>query len=122
MARFAYLCVLVCAFSAPAAAQDAAPATVAPAAPSFVQMESTAALVTAKRPSALVPLYGSTIALQGLDFYSTRRALQNGTGREANPVMQPVARSGAALFAVKAAGAAGTIWAAERLWKHNRIA
>ena len=73
-----------------------------------------------RRPDALVPLYGSLIALQGLDFHSTRRAIDSGSGREANPAMREVVNNGAAFLAVKAGATAGVIWASEKMWKKNR--
>lgn len=75
----------------------------------------------AKRPEALIPLYASLAVLQGLDVHSTRRGLSSG-GREANPLMEPVVKNGAAFIAVKAATTAGMILASERLWKKNRKA
>ena len=74
------------------------------------------------RPAALLPLYGSLIALQGFDIHSTRRAVGSGEGREANPAMQPVVRHGAAFIAIKAGATAGVIWASEKMWKKNRKA
>ena len=74
-----------------------------------------------ERPAALMPLYGSLIALQGLDIHSTRSALGAG-GAEANPAMRPVVKNSAAFVAVKAGATAGVIWASEKLWKKNRKA
>ena len=74
-----------------------------------------------ERPAALMPLYGSLIALQGLDVHSTRSALGSG-GSEANPAMRPVVKSSAAFVAVKAGATAGVIWASEKLWRKNRKA
>lgn len=74
-----------------------------------------------ERPAALMPLYGSLIALQGLDIHSTRSALGSG-GSEANPAMRPVVQNSAAFVAVKAGATAGVIWASEKLWKKNRKA
>jgi hypothetical protein len=75
-----------------------------------------------ERPAALLSLYGSLIALQGLDIHSTRRGLASGAGRELNPVMRPVVRNSAAFIAVKASATAGVIWASEKMWKKNRKA
>jgi len=72
-----------------------------------------------KRPAALVPLYGSLIALQALDLHSSRRALANGSSYEANPAMSPIVRNSAAFVAVKAAATGGVIWISERLWKRQ---
>ena len=73
-----------------------------------------------RRPDALMPLYASLVALQGLDIHSTRRALSSGSGREANPAMRGVVKNGAAFLAVKAGATAGVIWASEKMWKKNR--
>lgn len=73
-----------------------------------------------RRPEALMPLYASLVALQGLDIHSTRRALSSGSGSEANPAMRGVVKNGAAFLAVKAGATAGVIWASEKMWKKNR--
>jgi hypothetical protein len=73
------------------------------------------------RPTLLPVLYASHAALQAYDVYSTRQALSRGA-REMNPLMQGVVKSPAAFVAVKAGVAAGTILAAERLWKNDRKA
>jgi hypothetical protein len=69
------------------------------------------------RPAVLPALYGTYVALQGLDFYSTRKALAAGA-HEANPVMR--GGHGATMLAVKAAAGVGTIYFAERAWKKNK--
>ena len=74
----------------------------------------------ASRPAALLPLYVSLAALQGMDFHSTRRALDTGSGREANPAMRGVVSHGAAFFALKAGATVGVVWASEKMWKKNR--
>lgn len=71
------------------------------------------------RPAALLPLYGSLIALQGLDIHSTRRGLDSGSARELNPAMRPVVHNGAAFIAVKASATAGVIWVSEKMWKNH---
>jgi hypothetical protein len=76
-------------------------------------------VVQQRRPAALLPLYGSLVALQGLDIHSTRGAIDSG-GREANPMMRPFVSNSAAFIAVKAGATAGVIWASERMWKKNR--
>jgi hypothetical protein len=73
-----------------------------------------------RRPGALLPLYGSLIALQGLDIHSTRAALDSGKGREANPAMDGLVGSSAGFVAVKAGATLGVIWASEKMWKKNR--
>ena len=72
-----------------------------------------------RRPAALLPLYSSFAALQGLDFYTTRRALDNGA-REANPFMRDAATRDSTMIAMKAAGSVVAIWATEKLWKNKR--
>ena len=72
-----------------------------------------------RRPSALIPMYGSLVVLQGLDIHSTRRGMSSGKTRESNPLMGSVVENGAAFIAVKAASTAGTIWASEKLWKRH---
>jgi hypothetical protein len=68
-----------------------------------------------------MPLYSSFVALQALDVHSTRMALANG-GVEANPAMQGVVGSTAGVIAMKAAGAAGVIFASEQIRKKNKAA
>lgn len=72
-----------------------------------------------RRPAALPLMYVTLGALQGLDVYSTRRALAAGAD-EANPLMQKPAGSSGAMLAVKALSTAGTIYFVERAWKKNR--
>jgi hypothetical protein len=74
------------------------------------------------RPAPLIPLYASFATLQALDYASTTRALANGAGREANPVMRGIVNNRAAFIAVKAAAATGVILAGEKMWKKNRVA
>lgn len=73
------------------------------------------------RPAVLPALYVSYAALQAYDIYSTRQALAQGA-RETNPLMQGVVGNPGAFVALKAGVAAGTILAAERLWKHDKKA
>ena len=70
------------------------------------------------RPSILPALYATSAALQGYDAYSTLSALKNG-GREANPLMQGIVKSPAALVAMKASVTMASIMASESLWKNN---
>lgn len=72
-----------------------------------------------RRPAALPLMYVTLGALQGLDVYSTRRALSTGAD-EANPLMQKAAGNSGAMLAVKALSTAGTIYFVERAWKKNR--
>ena len=73
------------------------------------------------RPVVLPALYASYVALQAFDVYSTKTALARGA-REANPIMQGVVGNTSTFVAVKAAMAVGTIFAAERLCKTNKVA
>ena len=75
------------------------------------------------RPAALMPLYGSLIGLQALDFDSTMRAMSSGAGREANPLMQSIVGRPAAFVALKAGATGAIIFASERLRKtHHPVA
>jgi hypothetical protein len=96
------------------ASQVPVPAAVTPAAP-------VPSVLTAKRPGALMPLYVSFGALQAMDVHSTTRALNRGAV-EANPLMKNVAGNPYALSAVKLAGSATAIYAAEKMWKKNKKA
>lgn len=78
-------------------------------------------LATRHRPAALPTLYASFAALQIFDIYSTQRAIGRGA-TEANPLMQNVVGNRAMFWSVKAAGTVGPMMAAERLWKHNKVA
>jgi hypothetical protein len=136
MARIVCLCVLLVAASLPASAQDtvSAPAVtpsftvdqgaVVPAVtdPLFRERPVQKSAAIAHRPAALMPMYVSTAALQGMDYMTTRKAISTGQGTEANPVMQSVVGNNAAFLAVKAGTVAGTIWMSEKLWKRNRVA
>ena len=73
------------------------------------------------RPAALSALYASYAALQAFDVHTTRRALALG-GREGNPLMGKVVATPAALVALKAGVAVGTVLVTERIWKTNRTA
>jgi Domain of unknown function (DUF5658) len=72
-------------------------------------------------PSAkpLGPFYVSLGVLTALDVHSTTRALNAGAV-EANPLMRGVADQPAALLAVKAGGAAATIWLTHKLARRSR--
>jgi uncharacterized protein DUF5658 len=78
-----------------------------------------AVAVTRDRP-VFLPLYGSFIGLQALDFHSTVGAIKAG-GREANPVMNSM-MGGIGLPIVKVAGTGAIIYLTERVRKHNRRA
>jgi hypothetical protein len=80
-----------------------------------------AATVRDARPAALLPLYASFVTLQVLDFHSTTYALSRGAV-EANPAMQGVVGSPVGFAAMKAAGTAGIIFAAEKMRTKNKAA
>ena len=75
---------------------------------------------TLKRPPGLLPLYVTFATLQMLDARSTTKALQSG-GVEGNPVVASFAGNSGALYAVKIATAAATIYLGEKLWRKNRF-
>ena len=71
------------------------------------------------RPAAVSVMYGTLGALQALDIYSTRRALNRG-GSEVNPLVRPAAGSTTAMSIVKAVSTATSIYFTERAWKKSR--
>jgi hypothetical protein len=71
--------------------------------------------------SLLASLYATTIVVQALDMHSTLRAFNAGAV-EANPAMSGITRNRAAFVATKAAVAAASIWAAQKMAKKNKIA
>jgi uncharacterized protein DUF5658 len=97
--------------------------TAAPALPSLpvapAKVDPWMAVAKPKRPVAVTTLYGSLGALQALDLYSTRRAL-NGGAREANPLVERAGAGSATMLAVKALSTATSIYFTERAWKKNR--
>ena len=73
------------------------------------------------RPPILPVLYASFIGLEGIDGYSTSRGLERGAV-ESNPFVRWAVDNPATLWTIKGAAAAGSIYAAERLWKrHQRV-
>ena len=70
---------------------------------------------------ALVPLYASFAALQGLDVHATMRAVRGGHAREANPAMAGVVGNPGAFIALKAATAAGVIYLTEHVRTRNKV-
>jgi hypothetical protein len=72
------------------------------------------------RPAILPALYVTLGAMQALDIYSTRAAVQAGA-REANAAAAPFTGSAASMLGMKAATTAGTIFFAERMWKKNKV-
>jgi hypothetical protein len=73
------------------------------------------------RPLVLPVLYASYAALAAYDVYSTKQGLALGA-TEANPLMTGVVGNSSTFIALKASVAIGTIFAAERLWKTNKVA
>jgi len=69
----------------------------------------------------LMSLYVSTALTQALDIHSTLKALDRG-GVETNPMLKGLTGNKAAFIAVKSAVAAGSIFAARRLAKRNKVA
>jgi hypothetical protein len=120
---------LVALVATPAAAQQPAPTFQDAVDASLAELAQLAAQppalgpspVRQDRPAALLPLYASFIALQGMDVHSTTRGLNRGAV-EANPFMKDVAGNPGALIAVKAASTAGIVYGVEKLRKKNRAA
>ncbi len=97
----------------PAVAEAAAPIVVTAPAPVWTPVA---------RPAILPALYAGSALLQAYDAYSTLKALNLG-GVEANPIAQGVVGNPALFIGVKAAVAAASITAAEKMWKnHHRVA
>jgi hypothetical protein len=74
-----------------------------------------------RRPIALPALYASLGVVQGLDLYSTAKALRYGA-HEANPLMAGIVNNRAASIAMKAGTSAALIYVAERLRKKSPAA
>jgi len=70
------------------------------------------------RPQIVPSLYASLAALQTFDGYSTIRAIRAGA-REANPIVGNAAGQPIAMWTLKAASTAATIYYAERLWRNH---
>ena len=71
------------------------------------------------RPDIIPSLYVSLAALQAYDGYSTIRGIRNGA-REVNPIVGNAAGQPIAMWTLKAASTATTIYYAERLWRQHR--
>ena len=69
----------------------------------------------------LTSLYVTTGITQALDIHSTLKALDRG-GVESNPLLGSLTKNKAAFVAVKAAVAAGSIYAARKIAKKNKVA
>jgi hypothetical protein len=70
------------------------------------------------RPQIVPSLYASLAALQAYDGYSTIRAIRAGAG-EANPIVGNAAGQPVAMWTLKAASTAATIYYVERLWRNH---
>ena len=71
--------------------------------------------------AVLTSLYATTAIMQALDAHSTMKALDAGAV-EANPLMTGVTKNRGAFMAAKAAVAAGTVFAVQRIAKRNKVA
>ncbi|HZP47532.1 MAG TPA: DUF5658 family protein [Vicinamibacterales bacterium] len=71
------------------------------------------------RPAALVPMYLGLVSLQAFDGYSTLKAVRNGAV-EQNPLVGWASNQSAAMWTLKAASTASTIYFAERLWRDHK--
>ena len=96
--------------------------------PLFAKMTAPAGAVwwpaagqVATRGAALPVLYGSLIALEAFDGYSTTRGLQGGAV-ESNSLMSTLLAHPGAFWAVKGATTFTSIFVAERLWRQHRRA
>jgi hypothetical protein len=79
-----------------------------------------APLVARRARGPLLPsLYVGLIGLEAYDGYSTTRSIRVGAS-ESNPVMRGLVGSPVGLWAAKGGAAFVSIYAAERLWRHNR--
>ena len=71
--------------------------------------------------AVLTSLYAATAIMQALDVHSTIKALDAGAV-EANPLMSGVTKNRGAFMATKAAVAAGTVFAVQRIAKRSKVA
>ncbi len=67
-------------------------------------------------------LYATYGVLQALDVHSTLRALDDGSGVEANPLLRSVVSSPTGFIAFKVASTAGVVFLIERLRKKHPVA
>ncbi len=104
--------------------EPAAPVPLAPSPSTSKLVQSQPPRPAMKEPAStrgLVPLFASYALMQALDVHSTLTAIDKGAVEE-NSLMAPLVRRPAAFVAVKAAMTAGTIVAAHRLARNNRVA
>lgn len=78
-----------------------------------------ASRASASRGSILPALYASFVALEVYDGYATSTGLQRGA-REANVLTGGLYGNTAAIWAVKGAATATSVYMAERLWRQHR--
>jgi len=81
--------------------------------------EAVSAPESTSHPLALAPLYGTFIALQGLDVDSTLKGIRSGATMEANPLLGPMAASPPMLIAFKAGTTAAVIAVCEQLRREH---
>src|SRR5262249_35011381 len=74
---------------------------------------------TSSRPIALTSLYGTFIALQGLDVDSTLKGIRSGKTIEVNPIMGTMASTPPMLIAFKAGTTAAIIALCEQMRKDH---
>ena len=101
---------------------DGAIAQTTTTATSAMSVDADAAATTPippSRPLALPPLYGTFIALQGLDVHSTLEAIRSGKAVEANPLLGDIASSPPVLIAFKAGTTAAVIALCEQLRRNH---
>jgi hypothetical protein len=67
-------------------------------------------------------LYATYGVMQALDVHSTLRALDDGSGVEANPLLRSVVSSPTGFIAFKVASTAGVVFLVERLRKKHPVA
>ncbi len=70
------------------------------------------------RPAGLLPLYVSLLGIQAADAYTTITGVRGGAV-ERNAIVGAFGADGAGGIALKAASVAGTIFAAEHLWRRH---
>src|SRR5437773_7097635 len=72
-----------------------------------------------RRPDRFETLCLTLAALTVVDTVTTSRALNDGTGRELNPILAPFASNTFALAATKTAVDAAAVYLARRLWRRD---
>jgi hypothetical protein len=107
---------------APVLRVSAADVPVQPAAPvGQFPMEMPRHVAPAGPTHLMLPFYVSTAVLQALDVHSTLAVRSHG-GVEGNPFLSGLISNRPAFFAVKAGIAASTIYAANRIARHHKVA